>query len=57
MHERIASDQTVVIVSHQQNTLKELCDRLVWIEDGVTREQGEPDAVFSAYLNHIKSSK
>jgi lipopolysaccharide transport system ATP-binding protein len=57
MKARIASEQTVVIVSHQQNTLKELCDRLVWVEDGKTREQGEPDKVIESYLTYMKSSK
>lgn len=57
MKAHIASEQTVVIVSHQQTTLMELCDRLVWIEDGKTREQGQPEKVFESYLKYMKSSK
>ncbi|ARN74944.1 ABC transporter ATP-binding protein [Oceanicoccus sagamiensis] len=49
LKERIASDQTVVLVSHQHDTLQELCDRLVWIEDGVSLQQGDPETVYAAY--------
>lgn len=49
MRERIRSDKTVVLVSHSLETLKELCDRLVWIEDGRTFGSGPVDAMLEAY--------
>jgi lipopolysaccharide transport system ATP-binding protein len=49
MKSRIKSDQTVVIVSHEKGALLELCDKLVWIENGVTQMQGDAKAVYAAY--------
>lgn len=53
MKERIRSDKTVVIVSHSAPLLREVCDRLIWIENGITREQGVPNRVLDSYLNNI----
>jgi len=54
MQAKIRSDQTVVLVSHEANTIRELCDRAVWIEEGVTRMTGDPAAVVEAYENFVK---
>jgi len=53
MKERIKSDKTVVLVSHNVPILKELCDRIVWIEGGRTLAQGEAPDMLAAYLNKI----
>ena len=45
----IRSNRTVVMVSHQASTLVELCDRIVWIEEGVTRLVGTPNDVLPRY--------
>jgi lipopolysaccharide transport system ATP-binding protein len=54
MREKIASDKTVVIVTHQPDTVLELCDRVVWVEKGVTVEIGEPQSVVERYLQSLK---
>ncbi len=43
-------DRTVVIVSHDIETLKELCDTILWIHDGEMREIGEPGVVLDHYI-------
>jgi len=53
MKERLGSDQTVVLVSHQANIIKSLCNRAVWIEDGVTKMEGDAITVVSAYEKYI----
>lgn len=53
MKQRIRSDKTVVMVSHQVPLLRELCDRIVWIEAGETRAQGAVPDVLDAYLKYI----
>ena len=53
MKKRIQSDKTVVMVSHSAPLLKEICDRLVWIEDGRTRAQGNVAEVLQAYQQSI----
>ncbi|MEW6077220.1 MAG: ABC transporter ATP-binding protein [Thermodesulfobacteriota bacterium] len=53
MKQRIKSDKTVVLVSHSIPILRELCDRIVWIEDGKSRLEGPGPEVLDAYLETI----
>ena len=42
MRELIESDErTALIVSHQENTLKGLCDRILWLDEGEIRMIGD----------------
>lgn len=54
--QRIRSNQTVVLVSHSIATIKDLCDRVVWIEQGETQAQGETLEVLEMYNQHVKKS-
>lgn len=49
MRERIRSDKTIVLVSHHAGTIRELCDRAVWLDAGVTRAVGRVDEVLACY--------
>jgi lipopolysaccharide transport system ATP-binding protein len=49
MHERIRSDRTCVLVTHDAVTIGELCDRCIWIEDGIVAAEGQPADVLAAY--------
>ena len=51
LKEKIRSDRTIVIVSHNPDTIRNLCDRAVWIDNGTTRDEGDPAAVIRAYNN------
>lgn len=57
MKERIRSNMTVVLVSHQNAVLESLCDRLVWIENGKTVMQGPTDEVLASYQNAAKQQQ
>ena len=57
MKQRIRSDRTVVLVSHNPNTVRELCTRAVWIEQGVSRMEGKVDDVLHAYETHLTALK
>lgn len=50
MKERIRSDRTVVIVSHQAEMLAELCQRVLWIDRGRPKALGDAQDVIDAYL-------
>lgn len=50
MQEKMQSDQTIVFVSHDLSTVKALCNRCIWIEDGQTMVEGETGEVITAYL-------
>jgi lipopolysaccharide transport system ATP-binding protein len=41
---------TLLIVSHATGYLEQVCDRVVWIEDGRVRTMGEPKRVIAEYL-------
>ena len=56
MREKIRSNKTIVMVSHQSGVIRELCDRVVWIENGVTQLDGSPSEVLSAYQKYLNSA-
>ena len=41
--------RTVVLVSHQLNQIRRLCQRVIWIDDGRVRQNGLTHEVVSAY--------
>jgi ABC-type polysaccharide/polyol phosphate transport system ATPase subunit len=43
-------DRTVIIVSHSIDTLKELCDHVMWMHDGEIVKYGAPDEVLPEYV-------
>lgn len=43
------SDRTVVIVSHNSKTIKELCDKVIWLHEGEIKEVGLPDDIMPKY--------
>jgi ABC-type polysaccharide/polyol phosphate transport system ATPase subunit len=49
MQEIINSGTTVVLVSHDLNTVAELANRVLWLENGELKMIGEPKDVIAAY--------
>ncbi len=49
MREKIKSNKTAVFVSHNATMIRQLCDRVVWVDGGVSRMEGETDKVLAAY--------
>jgi lipopolysaccharide transport system ATP-binding protein len=50
MKKLIKSDKTVILASHIISTIKDLCDRVVWIENGLVRHIGEAHATLDLYV-------
>lgn len=42
-------NRTVLIVSHDMSTLRKLCNRMLWMQDGVTQAYGDVDEVIKKY--------
>jgi lipopolysaccharide transport system ATP-binding protein len=40
---------TILMVSHDLNFLRDLCDRVMWLENGVVREMGAPGKIIADY--------
>lgn len=49
-------DRTVVIVSHSIETLKQLCDTVMWMHEGQIKRIGDPDEVFDEYVAFMEKS-
>ena len=48
------SDRTVVIVSHNTNTLVDLCDRVIWLHDGLIKDEGKPARIMADYEEFMR---
>jgi len=46
---RMGEGHTVVLVSHDENQISQLCDRVLWVEHGRSVAEGGRDEVFAAY--------
>jgi ABC-type polysaccharide/polyol phosphate transport system ATPase subunit len=47
---RIIGERTVLIVSHEMNTIEKFADKVVWLNKGVIAAMGEPKEVTEQYL-------
>ncbi len=57
IQERIAANSTAVIVSHSEHKLKDLCDRVIWIDEGAVRDVGTPDEIWPLYRDFYRAYK
>ena len=48
------SEKTIVMVSHNLKSVRELCDRAIWIYDGEVKMDGECNKVVDEYLECCK---
>ena len=56
MKELISDEsRTVIIVSHSSRTLKNLCNRVIWINEGVLKGDGAPEEIVTKYEEYMKS--
>ena len=42
-------NKTVIVVSHSSDVLRDLCNRVIWLEDGQIRMEGDTETVLRAY--------
>lgn len=42
--------KTMVFVTHSLGTVKEFCDRAIWLNHGEIKMDGKPEPVIDAYL-------
>jgi len=54
---RIIGERTVLIVSHDMNTIKEFANKVIWLNRGVMVAMGEPKEVVEQYLAASKVKK
>ncbi|MBR4759421.1 MAG: ABC transporter ATP-binding protein [Lachnospiraceae bacterium] len=49
-----ARDRTVIIVSHSNETIRNLCTRVIWLNDGEIEMDGETEEVLAAYEAYME---
>jgi len=58
MKELISDEtRTVIIVSHSLGTIQELCNEVLWLNDGEVIKQGDPEVILPEYREFMKSNK
>ena len=45
--------KTIIMVSHDMTPIKEKCDSVIFLNNGIIEKKGNPDEVISAYLNSL----
>ena len=48
------SSKTIVIVSHSLDSIKKLCNRAIWINEGHVQMDGDTNEVIEEYLKICK---
>jgi ABC-type polysaccharide/polyol phosphate transport system ATPase subunit len=54
MHELMGSARAMFIVSHSMPSIKEMCNRAIWLHKGQLRLEGEVDEVIAAYTTFLE---
>lgn len=54
MKAKIASDKTVVLVSHSMDAIRDLCDRVLWLHQGRTIICDKTEKVVEGYLETVR---
>ncbi len=49
--------KTIVVVTHSMSDVAELCDKAVWLENGLIKDIGAPNRVVDAYLTTVAESE
>jgi len=45
---------TIVFVSHDLQSVGQLCDEVIWLEHGQIKHKGAPDRVITSYMAHLE---
>ncbi len=57
MKELKGSGVTIVIVTHDSNTVRTFCDRAIWINEGHVVEMGNSSVVVDKYLEYMNEAR
>ncbi|MFZ5807318.1 MAG: ABC transporter ATP-binding protein [Verrucomicrobiota bacterium] len=55
--EKIKSNMTVVLISHDPSTIRNLCTRATWIDHGITQCEGSTEEVTARYEHFMKTGQ
>lgn len=52
-----ANGTTIVIVSHSMDQMYKICDKLIWLEQGLVKSEGAPRVIGEAYLEAMENER
>lgn len=55
MKQMVKSGATILFVSHSLPAIRNFCQRAIWIEKGILRDQGRADLICDKYRDYIES--
>src|SRR5262249_42057929 len=55
MRDMMAKARLIVLVSHDLDAVRQLCDRILWLDHGRIRQIGLPEAVVRAYRESVQA--
>lgn len=55
MHEKLQSEQSIILVSHDANLVRNLCCKALWIEDGQCKAFGPATDVVEYYEEYMRN--
>jgi teichoic acid transport system ATP-binding protein len=47
----------ILMVNHNEKAIKDSCSRIIWLERGEIRMEGDPETVFAEYREHLAALK
>ncbi len=53
MHELMGAARAMFLVSHAMPSIREMCNRAIWLHKGELKMEGEPDEVIAAYTKFL----
>jgi putative nucleotidyltransferase with HDIG domain len=53
MRELLGSGATIVLVSHSEKSIRDICQRVIWLEKGVIQMDGPSEEVVDQYLQFV----
>ncbi len=54
MQEMLEDAKTVILVTHSMKIVEKLCTRVIWLQDGFVRFDGDPTEAVALYQNSVK---
>lgn len=55
--ELIVSERTVVLISHNMQTIKEMCQEVLWLEKGEVQGYGDPESLVNDYIIYTRNKR
>jgi len=52
-----AQGVTILYVSHNLDSVRKICSRALWLDDGVIRADGNPETVVERYLDSVRAKE